>query len=123
MLERGLPPTYRGQPWSLNCRQWVYFDCYIDTAAVRRRFDLARVSRSTPIEAPTTDRSAASSARNATTVSWADTSGATAGSFRVDAAELRHAAPGRHAAVRASQHLDYKRWHDGIGYDVDAMPR
>ena len=41
MLEQGLPQTYRGQPWSMNCRQWVYFDCYIDTAAVRRRFDLA----------------------------------------------------------------------------------
>jgi len=41
MLERGLRQTYRGQPWSQNCRQWVYFDCYIDTAVVRQRFDLA----------------------------------------------------------------------------------
>jgi hypothetical protein len=80
MLERGLPPTYRGQPWSQNCRQWVYFDCYIDTAAVRRRFDLA----------PCVSEHA------------------------------RHAAPGALQRCRASLHLDYERWRDGIGYDMDA---
>ena len=34
MVARGLRETYRGKPWSLNCREWVYYDCYIDTAAV-----------------------------------------------------------------------------------------
>jgi hypothetical protein len=37
---RGIPETYRGQAWSQNCREWVYFDCYIDLPAVRRAFPL-----------------------------------------------------------------------------------
>jgi hypothetical protein len=38
MTAAGMRETYRGQPWSNNCREWVYFDCYIDTDAVRARF-------------------------------------------------------------------------------------
>jgi hypothetical protein len=38
---RWIRETSRGQAWSRNCREWVYFDCYIDTAAVRRSFKLA----------------------------------------------------------------------------------
>jgi hypothetical protein len=37
----GIRETYRGQPWTSNCREWVYFDCFIDLAAVRSRFALA----------------------------------------------------------------------------------
>ncbi|MCE9547798.1 MAG: hypothetical protein K8T25_20185 [Planctomycetia bacterium] len=33
ILARGIRETYRGQPWSSNCREWVYFDCYLDTEA------------------------------------------------------------------------------------------
>ena len=33
--------TFRGQAWSNNCREWVYFNCYIDREAVRRAFQLA----------------------------------------------------------------------------------
>ncbi len=36
IIARGIRETYRGKPWGLNCREWVYFDCYIDTAAVQR---------------------------------------------------------------------------------------
>jgi hypothetical protein len=32
--------TYRGQVWSMNCREWVVFDCFIDTEAVRRVISL-----------------------------------------------------------------------------------
>jgi hypothetical protein len=35
MIADGMRETYRGQPWSNNCREWVYFDCFIDTGAVR----------------------------------------------------------------------------------------
>lgn len=35
---RGIAETFRGAAWSRNCREWVYFDCFIDTAAVRERF-------------------------------------------------------------------------------------
>jgi len=41
MIAAGIKETYRGEAWSKNCREWVYFDCFIDVAAVRRRFPLA----------------------------------------------------------------------------------
>ncbi len=33
--------TYRGQPWTSNCREWVYFACWLDRPAIRARFALA----------------------------------------------------------------------------------
>ena len=36
---QGIKETYRGQPWSDNCREWVYFDCYLDTAAIRTKIE------------------------------------------------------------------------------------
>jgi hypothetical protein len=41
MLSGGMRETYRGQAWSNNCREWVYFDCFIDTASIRQKFNLA----------------------------------------------------------------------------------
>jgi hypothetical protein len=41
MLTAGLRVTYRGQAWSRNCREWVYFDCFLDRAAIRERFEFA----------------------------------------------------------------------------------
>ncbi len=38
MIAAGIRETYRGQPWTNNCREWVYFDCFIDTDAVRQSF-------------------------------------------------------------------------------------
>jgi hypothetical protein len=38
---RGIRETYRGRAWSENCREWVYFDCFIDMASVRSKFALA----------------------------------------------------------------------------------
>jgi hypothetical protein len=40
LLAAGIKETSRGQAWSQNCREWVYFDCYLDTAAIRRRYKL-----------------------------------------------------------------------------------
>jgi hypothetical protein len=40
ILESGIRETSRGQAWSENCREWVYFHCFIATAAVRERFPL-----------------------------------------------------------------------------------
>jgi hypothetical protein len=37
----GIRETYRGTPWSRNCREWVYFDCRLDMAAIRHAFGLA----------------------------------------------------------------------------------
>ena len=36
MIARGMRETYRGRPWSMNCREWVIFDCYINAKAVRQ---------------------------------------------------------------------------------------
>jgi hypothetical protein len=36
IVARGGRETYRGKPWGLKCREWVYFDCFIDTNAVSK---------------------------------------------------------------------------------------
>jgi len=41
MSAAGLRETFRGSAWSANCREWVYFDCFIDVGAVRWRHKLA----------------------------------------------------------------------------------
>ena len=41
LMARGIPVTFRGQAWSENCREWVYFKCYIDLASVRARVSFA----------------------------------------------------------------------------------
>ena len=40
LLDRRIPETLRGQPWSDNCRQWVYFACVLDLPALRGRLAL-----------------------------------------------------------------------------------
>ena len=34
----GIAETFRGQAWSDNCREWVYFDVVLDVASLRKRF-------------------------------------------------------------------------------------
>ena len=41
LLERGIEETSRGQAWSQNCREWVYFACRLDLPALRARFQFA----------------------------------------------------------------------------------
>jgi len=40
LIDAGIRETYRGQAWSHNCREWVYFDCYLDRSAIRARLSL-----------------------------------------------------------------------------------
>jgi hypothetical protein len=40
LLAGGLRETFRGRPWSRNCREWVYFDVHIPLDAVREAFAL-----------------------------------------------------------------------------------
>ncbi|MBN1425321.1 hypothetical protein JXA88_12275, partial [Candidatus Fermentibacteria bacterium] len=40
LLEDGVRVTYRGQAWSKNCREWVYFDVILDIDAIMERFSL-----------------------------------------------------------------------------------
>jgi hypothetical protein len=37
----GIAETFRGQPWTTNCREWVYFDCYLEVEKIRQQFDLS----------------------------------------------------------------------------------
>lgn len=41
LKQAGFNETYRGRPWSKNCREWIYFDCLLDLAALRARLQLA----------------------------------------------------------------------------------
>ena len=43
LAEAGYTETFRGQAWSDNCREWVYFDTVLDLAALRREHHLADV--------------------------------------------------------------------------------
>lgn len=43
LAEQGARETYRGQAWSDNCREWVYYDTELDLAALRARFGLGPV--------------------------------------------------------------------------------
>ena len=39
LIGLGIRETARGQVWTENCREWVYFDCFLDLEAIRRRMD------------------------------------------------------------------------------------
>lgn len=40
LADQGFEETYRGQAWSDNCREWVYFDTVLDMAGLRQQFGL-----------------------------------------------------------------------------------
>jgi hypothetical protein len=41
LIAAEVPVTFRGKPWSSNCREWVYFACWLDRAAIRARFQIS----------------------------------------------------------------------------------
>jgi hypothetical protein len=41
LTRSGIAETFRGSPWSRNCREWAYFTCHLDLAAIRNRLALA----------------------------------------------------------------------------------
>jgi hypothetical protein len=40
LIDAGIPLTFRGQAWTDNCREWVYFACWLDRPALRQRLHL-----------------------------------------------------------------------------------
>lgn len=40
LTQAGIREVYRGQAWSQNCREWVYFACVLDLRSLRQRFAL-----------------------------------------------------------------------------------
>ena len=45
LVQSGIAVTFRGQAWSRNCREWVYFDCFLNTSLIRQEFHLAACVR------------------------------------------------------------------------------
>ncbi|HEX4412660.1 MAG TPA: hypothetical protein VH107_03460 [Lacipirellulaceae bacterium] len=41
LIDSKIPITFRGQPWTSNCREWVYFACWLDRPAIRSKFTIA----------------------------------------------------------------------------------
>ena len=41
LIGAGMKETSRGQAWSQNCREWVYFDCFLPLKPLRQKFQLA----------------------------------------------------------------------------------
>jgi hypothetical protein len=41
LKQRRIKETFRGQPWSNNCREWAYYDCLLDLESLQRRFNFA----------------------------------------------------------------------------------
>lgn len=39
LLAEGISETYRGQVWSKNCREWVYFDVVLEPQKLKEKFD------------------------------------------------------------------------------------
>ena len=40
IVKEGIKETFRGEAWTKNCREWVYFDCYLDRESIKKRFSL-----------------------------------------------------------------------------------
>lgn len=38
LRERKIKETYRGQPWSENTREWVYYDCVLVLDKIKQRY-------------------------------------------------------------------------------------
>lgn len=41
IIQAGIKETFRGRAWSHNCREWVYFDCFLPLERIRQTFNLA----------------------------------------------------------------------------------
>lgn len=40
ILAQRIKETFRGQPWSNSCREWVYFDCLLNIEAIKQEWQL-----------------------------------------------------------------------------------
>lgn len=38
IISKGIKETWRGQPWSEHCREWIYFDCLLDVETLIKKF-------------------------------------------------------------------------------------
>ena len=40
IIEKNIKEVSRGKAWSKNCREWVYYDCFIDAVSISQRLNL-----------------------------------------------------------------------------------
>ena len=40
LARHGIGVTFRGRSWSKRCREWVYFNAYLDVVRIRQEFPL-----------------------------------------------------------------------------------
>jgi hypothetical protein len=38
LMKESIRLTFRGKPWSYNCNEWVYFDCFLDRKAIEQKY-------------------------------------------------------------------------------------
>ena len=41
LIFAGYKETFRGKPWTNNCREWVYFEVELDIEKLKERFELS----------------------------------------------------------------------------------
>lgn len=39
LIAKAIPITFRGQAWSRNCHEWVYFNCYLDRKSIEIKYN------------------------------------------------------------------------------------
>jgi hypothetical protein len=39
LREKGIKETFRGKAWTNNCREWVYYDCFLNRKSIRKRLN------------------------------------------------------------------------------------
>ncbi|MFN3665142.1 MAG: hypothetical protein ACK4S0_03225 [Sediminibacterium sp.] len=40
LIEKGIVETFRGQSWSNNCREWIYYKCVLSTEKLKNKLKL-----------------------------------------------------------------------------------
>ena len=42
LIARNVKVFYKGTPWTKNCNEWIYYDCYLDNASIRKRINFEK---------------------------------------------------------------------------------
>lgn len=40
IISKSIAETWRGQAWTNNCREWIYFDCILNTEVLKKKLQL-----------------------------------------------------------------------------------
>lgn len=42
LVSKGIVETWRGQPWTKNCREWIYYECVLQTEKLKTKLHLGK---------------------------------------------------------------------------------